>query len=154
MIPNLSSFSNQSVSTPYEQAQQGIRTLKQLDGTPGDLNKHENAISMKTSLGQLDAVVFSNPDQSQTVIQRLSKGNGLASTTWLEVPPKGNGIPNMTGFEVDQTIFGTSGSSLSVNENYSRGIPYRTYYAKELTSADTQNALLRAEATLSAYPVG
>lgn len=156
MIAKFSSYKFQSVTEPYKQATQGVRTLKQLDGTPGDLNASENAISMETSLGRLDAVVLSNPDNSQTVVQRLTKGNGTATTSWLEIPEKGNGIPNMEGFEVASGSTGYRGVNLEVKESYSNssfGIPKRTYDVNHMSQLEAQNALMRAESVLAAFPI-
>lgn len=155
MIASFSSFRGQGVSQPWDQTQAGIRTLKQIDGKPGDKNTAPDAISMKTSQGQLDAVVLTNPDQSTTVIQRLSKTSGEVQTSWLEVPRGGNGIPNLSGFEV--TVFNNqlSGQTLEVKETYSAnslGIPTRTYWTNGMRSTqEISNALMRAESVLAAY---
>ena len=100
MIASFSGFKGQGPQAPWDSTQQGIRMLRQLDGLPGDKNSVEKAISMPTSLGQLDAVVLTNKDGSETVVQRLRKKDGVESLTWLEVPKQGNGIPSLGGFEV------------------------------------------------------
>ncbi|MBT9581798.1 hypothetical protein IV102_00520 [bacterium] len=153
MIASFSSFHNQSVSAPYDQATQGLRTLRQIDGTPGDKNPNPGAISMKTSQGQLDAVVLSNPDKSQTVVQRLTKNSGEVLTSWLEIPQKGNGIPNMSGFEVSASLIGLQGVALGVRENWggTMGIPTRTYETQLLAKNESQNSLMRAEAVLASW---
>ena len=155
MIPSLSSFNKQSVSGPYEQATQGVRTLRQIDGTPGDKNPNPNAISMKTSLGTLDAVVLTNQDRSETVVQRLTKTSGDVQTSWLEIPQKGNGIPNLHGFEINSNRYGLRAVDLTVKETYVTGgfgIPDRTYDASPMgTHSQIQNSLMRAEAVLAAW---
>lgn len=155
MIASFSSYHNQSISTPWEQANQGLRTLRQIDNTPGDKNSQPGAISMKTSQGQLDAVVFSNPDQSQTVVQRLTKNSGEVLTSWLEIPKQGNGIPNMSGFEVSASLIGLQGIALGVRETWggTLGIPTRTYETSLMARNEAQNALMRADAVLSAWQV-
>ena len=155
MIASITSFHNANISAPYEQAQQGMRTLRQIDGTPGDKNANANAISMSTSQGQVDAVILSNPDQSNTVVQRLTKKSGQIITSWLEIPKAGNGIPNMAGFEVSQSLIGLQGLALGVKESYTGnlGIPTRSYENQLLASNEAQNSLMRAEAVLAAYPV-
>lgn len=156
MIASFKNFHLQGVKEPYNQVTQGIRTLKQIDGTPGDQNKNENAISMQTSLGQLDAVVLSNPDNSETVIQRLTKKDGAVVTTWLEVPKSRNGVPNLDGFEVTHRGDSISGKELDVKESYRTGsfVPTRTYRTAFVSDIEAQNALMRADSVLAAYPVG
>lgn len=153
MLASFSSYHNQSISAPWEQANQGVRTLRQIDGTPGDKNPNAGAISMKTSQGQLDAVVLSNPDQSQTVVQRLTKNSGEILTSWLEIPKQGNGIPNMSGFEVSSSLIGLQGLALGVRETWggSFGVPTRTYENTLMARNETQNALMRAEAVLASW---
>ena len=155
MIASFSSYQNQPVNVPYEQVTQGLRTLRQIDGTPGDKNPSPGAISMHTSQGQLDAVVFSNPDESQTVVQRLTKNSGEVLTSWLEVPKKGNGIPNLTGFEISASLIGLQGVALGVRESWTgmAGIPTRTYENQLMARNETQNALMRAEAVLASWQV-
>ncbi|MBN9418822.1 MAG: hypothetical protein J0I12_25445 [Candidatus Eremiobacteraeota bacterium] len=155
MIASFTSFHHANISQPYEAAQQGLRTLKQLDGTPGDKNPNPNAISMTTSQGQLDAVILSNPDDSSSIIQRLSKKSGEVVTSWLDIPKAGNGIPNMTGFEISQSLIGLHGLALSVKESWnasSMGIPSRSYENLLMASNESQNALMRAEAVLASFP--
>lgn len=155
MIASLTSFHHANISAPYEQANQGMRTLRQIDGTPGDKNAHPNAISMVTSQGQVDAVILSNPDQSSTVVQRLTKKSGEIITSWLEIPKAGNGIPNMSGFEVSQSLIGLQGLALGVKESYTgtmRITPTRSYENQLLASNEAQNSLMRAEAVLASYP--
>jgi len=156
MIASFTSFHHANISGPYEQATGGTRTLKQIDGTPGDKNPAPNAISMATSQGQLDAVVLTNQDQSNTVIQRLTKKSGEVITSWLDIPKVDNGVPNMTGFEVSQSLIGLHGLALAVKESWmpgSYGIPNRTYENQIMSSAEAQNALMRAETVLAAYPI-
>ncbi|MBS2036816.1 hypothetical protein JST97_17630 [bacterium] len=156
MIASFTSFHHSSITQPYEQASAGIRTLKQIDGTPGDRNPAPNAISMSTSQGQLDAVILTNPDQSNTVVQRLSKKSGEVVTSWLEVPQKSDWVPNMSGFEVSQSLIGLHGLALGVREGWTPGglgIPNRSYENQIMSSAEAQNALMRAESVLAAYPI-
>ncbi|MFN8610010.1 MAG: hypothetical protein U0931_20885 [Vulcanimicrobiota bacterium] len=156
MIASFTSFHHANISQPYEQATGGMRTLRQIDGTPGDKNPAPNAISMSTSQGQLDAVILTNPDQSNTVIQRLSKKSGEVVTSWLEIPQVPNGVPNMSGFEVSQSLIGLHGLALGVKESWapgSYGIPARSYENQIMSSAEAQNALMRAETVLAAYPI-
>ncbi|MCW5871653.1 MAG: hypothetical protein KIS61_30660 [Candidatus Eremiobacteraeota bacterium] len=152
MIASFTSFHHANISTPYEQAQQGLRTLRQLDGTPGDRNPSPNAISMATSQGQLDAVILSNGDESSSIVQRLTKKSGEVITSWLDVPQAANGIPNMTGFEISQSLIGLHGLALSVKESWSMGLPVRSYENLLMASNESQNALMRAEAVLASYP--
>ena len=156
MLANFSSFRGQGPREPYTQVTQGVRTLRRLDGTPGDKNQHKDAISMQTSRGQLDVVVFSNPDDSQTVVQRITNNSGLRQTTWMEVPAKGNGVPNLDGFEIYSKDDGyLAGSTLEVKESYngSFGIPSRTYGNRSMNSAAASNALMRADAVLAGYEI-
>lgn len=130
--------------------------LRQLDGSPGDKNSVEKAISMPTSLGQLDAVVLSNQDGSETVVQRLRKKDGVETYSWLEVPQQGNGIPNLGGFEVVRYPSGdTFGSTLRVKETYGSGIhsviPSRTYVTDPMNRTEGQNAIMRAETVLIGF---
>jgi len=155
MIASFSSFHNQGVGGPYEQVTQGLRTLRQIDGTPGDKNPNPGAISMATSQGQLDAVVLNNPDQSQTVVQRLSKNSGEVITSWLEVPARNNGIPNMSGFEVSSSLIGLHGLALGVRESWGgpMAIPKRTYESQLMARNETQNSLMRADAVLASWQI-
>jgi hypothetical protein len=155
VIASFTTFHHANISQPYEAALQGMRTLKQLDGTPGDKNSHPEAISLATSQGQLDAVILTNPDDSHILVQRLSKKSGEVVTSWLDVPKAGNGIPNMSGFEISQSLIGLHGLALTVKEGWnaaSMGIPSRSYENQLLASNETQNALMRAEAVLASFP--
>ena len=131
--------------------------LRQLDGSPGDKNPVEKAISMPTSFGQLDAVVLSNADGSETVVQRLRKKDGSDTYSWLEVPKKGNGIPNLEGFEVTRSSSGdTFGVKLGVQEKYGSSgalsvIPSRSYVTTMTQSLEDQNFLMRAESVLIGF---
>lgn len=130
--------------------------LRQLDGSPGDKNSVEKAISMQTSLGQLDAVVLTNKDGSETVVQRLRKKDGNESLSWLEVPKQGNSIPNLGGFEVVRVASGEIyGSVLGVKEEYGSGafsvIPSRTYFTNSMSGVEGQNSLMRAESVLIGF---
>ena len=131
--------------------------LRQLDGSPGDKNPVEKAISIPTSLGQLDAVVLSNQDGSETVVQRLRKKDGFETYSWLEVPQKGNGIPNLDGFEVTRSPSGdTFGEKLGVQEKYGSSgafsvIPSRSYVTTVTKSLEDQNFLMRAESVLVGF---
>lgn len=152
VIASFTSFHHASISAPYEQAQQGLRTLKQLDGTPGDRNHSPNAISMETSQGQVDAVVLSNGDESSTIVQRLTKKSGEVVTSWLDLPKASNGVPDMTGFEISQSLIGLHGLALSVKESWTMGTPVRSYENQLMASNESQNALMRAEAVLASFP--
>lgn len=130
--------------------------LRQLDGSPGDKNPVEKAISIPTSLGQLDAVVLTNKDGSETVVQRLIKKEGFQTLSWLEIPKQGNGIPNLGGFEVTRYPSGeTFGSTLNVKEEYGSGalslIPRRTYVTDLMSGVEGQNSLMRAESVLIGF---
>lgn len=152
MIASFTSFHHANISSPYEQAQQGMRTLRQIDGTPGDKNLSPNAISMATSQGQVDAVILSNGDESSSIVQRLTKKSGEVITSWLDVPKADNGIPNMTGFEISQSLIGLHGLALSVKESWTMGTPVRSYENQLMASNESQNALMRAEAVLASFP--
>ena len=152
MIASFTSFHHASISAPYEQAQQGLRTLKQLDGTPGDKNLSPNAISMQTSQGQVDAVFLSNGDESSTIVQRLTKKSGEVVTSWLDLPKAGNGVPDMTGFEISQSLIGLHGLALGVKESWTMGTPVRSYENQLMAPNESQNALMRAEAVLASFP--
>jgi hypothetical protein len=154
MLPTISRYDYQGVAKPYQEATKGIRMLRNLDGKPGDQNANPNAISVDTPLGQLDAVVFSNPDGSQTVVQRSNRIDGQAVTTWLDVPKKGNGIPNLSGFEITTNSRGlASAIKLDVKETWGRsgGIPTRTYNTYRMKRDDISNSLLRADVVLASF---
>jgi hypothetical protein len=156
MIASFSSFKGQGPQAPWDSTQQGIRMLRQLDGSPGDRNPVEKAVSMPTSLGQLDAVILTNQDGSETVVQRLRKKDGVETLSWLEVPQQGNGVPNLGGFEVTRVATGeVYGSSLVVEEAYGSGaysvIPRRTYVTSWMNQPESQNALMRAESVLVGF---
>lgn len=151
MIASFTSFHHANISAPYDQAQQGLRTLRQIDGTPGDRNLSTNAISMQTSQGQVDAVILSNGDDSSSIVQRLTKKSGEVVTSWLDVPKADNGVPNMTGFEISQSLIGLHGLALSVKESWTMGTPIRSYENQLMASNESQNALMRAEAVLASF---
>jgi len=156
MIASFSSFKGQGPQSPWDSVQQGIRMLRQLDGSPGDRNPVEKAISMPTSMGQLDAVVLTNQDGSETVVQRLRKKDGPETLSWLEVPKQGDGIPNLGGFEVIRIPTGeVYASSLRVKEEYGSGalalIPRRTYVIDSMCGMEGQNSLMRAESVLVGF---
>ena len=151
MIASFTSFHHANVGAQYDQARQGLCTLKQIDGTPGDKNLSPNAISMETSQGQVDAVILSNGDDSSTIVQRLTKKSGEVVASWLDVP-KATDVPNMTGFEISQSLIGLHGLALSVKEGWTMGTPVRSYENLLMASNESQNALMRAEAVLASFP--
>lgn len=155
MLPAISRYNYQGVAKPYQETTAGIQMLRSLDGKPGDQNANPNAISVDTPFGQLDAVVFSNPDGSQTVVQKTNRIDGRAVTTWLDVPKKGHGIPNISGFEIaTNPRASVSATRLDVEERWGRqssGIPTRTYLTYKMKPDDLSNSLLRADSVLASF---
>jgi hypothetical protein len=88
MIPRFSPFVRQKVGPVSAQCLQATQLLRMIDGKPGDQNPNPDAISIQASQGQLDAVVFSKPDGSQTLVQRLNQGAGQTVLSWVDLPPR------------------------------------------------------------------
>lgn len=153
MLASLSSFRFKGPSEPYHQVANGVRTLEQLDGTPGDKNKHPNAISMETRSGRLDAVVLSNDNNTQTIVQRLTEKSGKTRTSWVELPAKGNGVPDLEGFEISASGERLSGINLEVENHYTDGgfLPSRKYDIVYMNGSEAQNSLMRADSVLAAF---
>ena len=152
MLARFSTFNGQRLTAPYQQVTQGIRTMKLVDGAPGDLNKNENAISMKTAQGNLDVVVLTNPDSSETVVQRITDQAGNRHTSWMEVPKNGKATPTLQGFEVDETVGQVpTGRVLEVETTYFKGFPRDQYHLIGMQTLEARNALTRADSVLAAF---
>lgn len=152
MLARFSTFRGQRMSAPYEQVTQGLRTLKQIDGAPGDLNKNPNAISMKTPQGNLDVVVLTNPDSSETVVQRITDPSGNRHTSWLEVPKREKGAPALQGFEIDEAGgHVVAGRVLQVETTYVKNFPRDQYRLTSMETMEASNAITRADSVLAAF---
>ena len=158
MIPSFSTFRGQLAQQVYTQSQQAAQILRMCDGQPGDKNPLPGAISMPGSQGTLDAVVISNPDQSQTMVQRQSNAQGQSVITWLDLPATNGKANEPSGFEipVPAPIMGAPGAVLEAFTDYGNSassflLSERKYKTRDMSWDEAQNARLRAEAVLAAF---
>lgn len=154
MVNNFSNYDGKSTLIGGHYTERSLSTLQQLDGSPGDLNKNENAIAMQTPLGQVDAVILSDPDGAQTVVQRLTRSGGKV-TSWLEVPAKDEAVfTSLSGFEISEDSSGNSEANVLSAVRTSFGGYNSTHYRiAEMPESEREDSLIRAEAVLAAYPV-
>ena len=159
MIPSFSQFAGQKANQVYQQSLQAAQVLRMCDGKPGDKNAHADAITMSGSQGTLDAVVLTNPDRSQTLVQRQSGPTGQSVISWLDIPPTGGPQAlEPSGFEIQVpagllnspavrlealTEYGNSAATFLLSD--------RVYATREMSVEEARNAQMRAEAVLAAF---
>jgi len=151
MLSRLEVFHKQPVQRLVESVQRGRNALHSLDGASADKNASRGVVSVASPSGKLDAVLLSNPDGSETIVQRLRKPDGSAITTWLEIPPKGL----YRGFEIESRGGQTSGLQLDVEERMHHELfaswPQSFYVTRPMHQDNRESGLARAEFILSGH---
>ena len=151
MLSRLQVFHKQPVQRMLESVQRARNGLLSMDGAAADKHPSQRVVSVESPSGKLDAVLLSNPDGSETIVQRLRKPDGLAITTWLEIPTQGL----YRGCEIESRNGQTVGLQLDVEERMHHELfqswPESFYLTRPMLQENREGWLTRAEFMLSGH---